>query len=355
MLRDKIKKIQLSLQDNKLDGIILGNYGFNAYDDLLYYMLLRIPEYALIFIPRKGKPTLYAIPFEVNELKLNYPEFIVRPLISSVEAIILPHIKPIKNIGLKMNTLPASIYRKIVQLHKPRFTSFGNAAEIMAIKLPEEIKRLKKACNITDEIFIKLVNNWRKFKTEQDVANFILVLAAKMGVEPSFAPIVASGKNASNPHYHPQNKIIQKGFCVIDMGVRYDGYCSDMTRTVYVGKPSKKECHLYTVLLGAQMDTIKKVKTGTTTAVIDIFCRNQLGKLNKQFIHGLGHGLGTSVHEWPSVSKTQDVTLEQNMVVTVEPGLYLPNKYGIRIEDDVVVTKNKALVLNQSKKTLITV
>ena len=127
-----------------------------------------------------------------------------------------------------------------------------------------------------------------------------------------------------------------------------------MTRTIYVGRPSAAEKALYKKLLQAQAETVKRVKAGISTAELDEFCRGILGaRLNKQFVHGLGHGLGTQVHEWPSVSKGQNIILEENMLITIEPGIYKKNVYGIRIEDDVVVTKTSGRVLTKSTKTLI--
>ena len=356
MFKAKLKKIQQALGRKRLDGLVLGNFGFHLYDDLLYYLLLRVPEHLVAFIPVTGKPTLYAIPFEVAEISHAYPDCRVRPLATSAATAFALLVKGKKIVGLRSSTLPANIYQSLIRIKRTRWRNFDREKEIMAIKLPSEIARLKRAAALTDQIFTRLFRHWRRFRTETDVAQFILLEIAKHGVEPSFPPIVASGAHAANPHYRPQNKKIQSGFCVLDFGVRYAGYCSDMTRTIYIGQPSAAERALYRTLLEAQTSTMSRVKAGISTAELDKFCRQSLGnRLNKQFVHGLGHGLGTQVHEWPAVTASQNVALEENMVITIEPGVYQTGKYGIRIEDDVVVTKRGVRVLTKSGKNLMSV
>ena len=241
MFKAKLKKIQQALGRKRLDGLVLGNFGFHLYDDLLYYLLLRVPEHLVAFIPVTGKPTLYAIPFEVGELGHAYPACRVRPLSASAVSLITPLVQDKKRIGFRPSTLPANIYQAFTRVAKTHWQNFDREKEIMAIKLPSEIARLKRAAALTDQIFTRLFRHWRRFRTETDVAQFILLEIAKHGVEPSFPPIVASGAHAANPHYRPQNKKIQSGFCVLDFGVRYAGYCSDMKRTIYIGQASAAE------------------------------------------------------------------------------------------------------------------
>ena len=354
MTKEKISKIQTEIKKQNLDGLIMGNFNFNISDDLLYYLVLRTPELLLAYIPAQSKPTLWAISFEVAELKKLYPEFTVKPFDRPIENLLSKYVSG-KKIGIRSDTLPVLAYRRLKKT-KSNLVDFENSEKIVATKFPGEIKRLQKAADITDDIFKKLIKNWKKFNTEAEAANFILTETARHGLKPSFDPIVASGPNAANPHYHPQNKKIQKGFCVIDMGVRYQGYCSDMTRTVYVGKPNKKERELYNKLLEGQEKTLKEVKAGVSTKHLDLFCRDIIGKnLSKEFIHSLGHGVGSQVHEWPSVSERQEVMLKENMIITIEPGVYRQGAYGIRIEDDAVVTKRGCQILNKSPKGLHTV
>lgn len=355
MLEKKINKIQQELINKKYAGLILCNSAHHMSDDVLQYLLLRNLECGLLFIPARGKATLYAISFEVAQLQKEYPALIIKPFSASPELLLKQQVRGKMNIALNLSGLLAHVYCKFISLKNVRFEHASFLPQIMAVKLPEEIKLLKKAAQITDELFTLLIRNWKKFKTEHDAAQFLLIEMAKRGIEPSFPPIIASGTNAALPHSEPQNKKIQKGFCVIDMGVRYGGYCSDMTRTIYVGKPTQKEKQLYDFVRKAQEDTVKLVHAGVSTKTLDTFCRAQLGSLNKEFIHSLGHGVGTQVHEWPRVGGVEDVLLEKNMVITIEPGVYRTGKYGIRIEDDVVVGRGGRNVLTKAGKGLIVV
>lgn len=217
------------------------------------------------------------------------------------------------------------------------------------IKSEEEIEKIRKACKITDSILDKFVKNFKKFKTEEEAAAFLVYEARKLAEGVSFEPIVASGANAAVPHHIPSGKI-NKGFCVIDFGVKYEGYCSDVTRTIYFGKPSKGEEKIYYDLLENQEKAISFVRTGI---VIGDLCDGAEKDLKQKLIHSLGHGLGIEVHELPYVSTNSKDILKEGMVITIEPGEYIEGKYGIRIEDDVLVTSNGQKVLSKFTKKLI--
>ena len=165
----------------------------------------------------------------------------------------------------------------------------------------------------------------------------------------AFKTIVASGKNSSFPHHTTKNKKLQRGFCIIDYGVRYKGYCSDTTRTVYLGKPSKKEVEIYNKVLQVQKDAIFMLEPGKTCGEIDASVRKVLGD---RFTHGLGHGVGIEIHEMPSFQPDSKHVLENNMVFTIEPGVYYESIYGIRIEDTVLL-KGKAVCLTKAPKGLL--
>lgn len=227
--------------------------------------------------------------------------------------------------------------------------------KIRKAKTAEEILKIKKACEITDQIFNKLIENFKKFKTDKAIIKFIKNEATKNNCKLAFKPIIASGKNSSEPHYEAKGNRLQKGFCVIDFGVRYKGFCSDMTRTIYIGKPSKKEIKLYESVLNLQKKALKLAKPGVMCSKLDKTIRNKFGKNKKQFIHGSGHGIGKKVHDLPTISPKSKDILKENDVVAIEPALYFKGKFGIRIEDDLVAKKNKAEILTKSTKELITI
>lgn len=356
MLKQKILHIQTLLRAQKLDGLIIGNFGHQIHDDLLYYLLLQHLELGMLYVPSKGKPTLWGISFEVPQLASAYKNLAVKSYDKPLEKLIASKINSKKNIAIREQAFPHLMYGALEKNRHITLCNLTGDEQIMAIKLPEEVKILTQAGELTEILFDQLIANWKSFKTEADAVQFLLTNMAILGVEPSFTPIVASGKNAANPHHNFENKKIQKGFCVIDMGIRYKGYCSDMTRTIYVGKPSKKEKELYTRLLHIQKQTIELIKPGLSIKELDRFCRKELGvQLNKEFIHSLGHGLGTQVHEWPRVSSNIETRLKPGMCITIEPGVYKKNAYGMRIEDDIVVTKNGCSIITQTRKELILV
>lgn len=355
MLQEKITKIQTLLVEQKQDFLLIGNFGHQISDDLLYWLLLEKLEYGFMLIPQSGKPTLFAIPFEAQQLKQKREEFLtIIPAATSVEKSIQELIPSTEStLAVRASALPYHISEKLKTIPQITLTSFTHEEHIMSVKLPKEISRMRQAAKLTNIIFTELLKGWHACYTEADAANLLLTLMAERGVEPSFPPIIASGINAANPHHHPEYKKINSGFCVIDFGIRFKGYCSDMTRTVYIGTPTAAEIDIYTTVLAAQEKTIKKIAPGIAIKELDVFCRNELGPdLATLFIHSLGHGLGAQVHEYPTVSKKSETMLNPHTVITIEPGVYLADQYGIRIEDDVLVTEQGYDVLTQSDKTL---
>jgi len=233
------------------------------------------------------------------------------------------------------------------------FCDFVDLTEFMnglrMVKSKEEVVKIQEACRITDLIITKFVNNFKTFKTEKEAGAFLVYEATKLAEGVSFEPIVASGANAAIPH-HKSLDVMNNGFCVVDFGVKYKGYCSDVTRTFYVGKPSVAEEKIYYDLLEAQKKAIGLVKPGV---VISDLCIDAEKDLKQKLIHSLGHGLGIEVHEMPYVSTDNKTTLIEGMVITIEPGEYIEGKYGIRIEDDVLVTSSGCEVLSKFRKELI--
>ncbi len=344
------------LKEQKLDALIAGNFGQQISDDLLYYLLLKKLELGLLYIPTRGKATLFAISFEVTQLKREYPELKILPYNESPDKLIKTVIASNKvKMGFRNSALPVEIKNLCSKIKGICFSTFYNDEKLFALKSPREIQLLREACRVTDRLFKELTNTWKQFKTESEAAQFLLKRMIDYGVEPSFPPIIASGAHAADPHYGYSKSPIQKGFCVIDMGVRYQGYCSDMTRSIYVGKPNEKELNLYAILANAQKQSIDAVCPGANIKQIDEQCRETLGReLNELFIHSLGHGLGTQVHEWPRVA-SNDIIAEEGMVITIEPGLYKKGAYGMRIEDDILVRKTGQEALSKSPRELLVI
>ena len=172
----------------------------------------------------------------------------------------------------------------------------------------------------------------------------------------SFAPIVASGKNSSKPHAVPTDKKIDVGEPVtIDMGCIYKGYCSDMTRTIFVGYVPEEIKPIYDLVLKNQVQTLKEFKEGANIKLISKMVENDFQLHGYDLVHALGHGVGLDIHELPVISSRNDSILKDKMVVTDEPGIYIPEKFGVRIEDTVLINKAGCIVLTKSNKDYVVI
>lgn len=230
------------------------------------------------------------------------------------------------------------------------------------VKTPTEIAYITEACRLADNIFSQTLTYIKKtYKNKQtlseiEVRDYIVSQIKSKKLRPSFPPIVTSGARAGNDiHPKPTNNKLE-GFVIIDLGVRYHGYCSDITRTVYVGKVKKTDMQLYKKIYDAQIHAVGASKSGVLCSTIDTQTRINLGMYAKYFIHTLGHGVGRKIHEAPILyEKHIKPILKEGMVVTIEPGIYIPNKLGIRIEDTLVVTPTKPIILTKSSKKLVVI
>lgn len=235
----------------------------------------------------------------------------------------------------------------------------GWVQEMRMIKTSEEIEYTRRAAQIADESFAELLPSIRSGVTERDLAIELEFLMRKAGASnTSFDSIVASGPRSALPHARPGERILSHGdFVVFDFGCIVNGYCSDMTRTIVVGEPEEKHLVIYDVVLKAQLQSLAAVGPGKTGVEIDSIARDIItdAGYGDYFGHGLGHSVGLEVHENPRLSKTDNTALQPGMIVTIEPGVYLPDFGGVRIEDLVVVTEDGHEVLSSTFKELYVV
>ncbi|WP_342469549.1 Xaa-Pro peptidase family protein [Ureibacillus sp. FSL K6-3587] len=233
----------------------------------------------------------------------------------------------------------------------------GLIEKIRLIKTDEEIKIIKVACEIADAAFSHILTFIKPGVTELEVSNELEFFMRKQGAtSSSFDTIVASGLRSALPHGVATDKVIEKGdFVTLDFGAVYNGYVSDITRTIAVGQPSAKLVEMYNVVLEAQLLALEKIGPGMTGIEADKIARDYLAERGyvEAFGHSTGHGIGLEVHEGPNLSYRSEQVLEPNMVVTVEPGVYLPEIGGVRIEDDIVITGTGNERLTHSDKELI--
>jgi Xaa-Pro aminopeptidase len=258
----------------------------------------------------------------------------------------------IKKIGIDETSCPVYLYKKLKKAFKSRFVDVDPLFfEVRSIKDESELKKIRKACEITDSVIKKIISNF-KFKEENELKLFIEEEIRKQNAELAFPPIVASAEGSSQPHYNSSKKI-KKGFLMIDLGAKYEGYCADMTRMLYIGKPTKKEISDYSLILNTVLTCEKEIKEKKKFSSLYALALKTLGEKSEFFTHGLGHGLGLDIHECPSVTADEKSSIKENIPFTIEPGTYFPNKYGIRIEDTVVLKNKKLEILTKSRKELV--
>lgn len=264
-----------------------------------------------------------------------------------------------ENVGFEENYVTYATYKQYLErykIHNLEETEYMIEKQRM-IKDEEEISFIEKACYITDECFKYICEFIKIGKTEKEIAFEIEKFFKSNGAEDvSFETIVASGKNSSKPHAVPTDKKIEAGDPItIDMGCKYKGYCSDMTRTIFAGYVPVRVEAIYDLVLKNQLQTLREMKDGASIRMITKMVENDFKLNGYDLVHALGHGLGLDIHEMPYVSGKNDATLKNNMVVTNEPGIYLPNNFGVRIEDTVLITKSGCMNLTKSDKNYIIV
>lgn len=229
--------------------------------------------------------------------------------------------------------------------------------DLRTVKTDDEIEKIQKAQTIAEKAFDNILDFIHPGVTEREIAlkldNFMLENGAEAL---SFETIALTGTNTSMPHGVPSDSIVKNGdFVLMDFGAVYEGYHSDMTRTVCVGQPTDKMRKVYNIVLEAQMKTLDAVKSGIPAKNLDKTARNYIAEngYGDAFGHALGHGVGMEIHEYPVASSKSNTILKPNMVITIEPGIYIPNEFGVRIEDFVVVTENSCRNLTKCPKKLI--
>lgn len=223
----------------------------------------------------------------------------------------------------------------------------------------DELETLRRAARIVDEVFAEILKEIRPGLRERDIAFRLEFLMREKGADSSsFDIIVASGPRSALPHGVASDRVLEKGDLVtLDFGALYEGYCSDITRTIVLGKPNERQREIYDIVLHAQQAALEAVRPGVTGRDVDKVARDIITDrgYGEQFGHSTGHGIGLEIHEAPTLSVNGETVLQSGMVVTVEPGIYLPGFGGVRIEDDVVVTEQGKEVLTHSPKNLIVI
>jgi Xaa-Pro dipeptidase len=264
----------------------------------------------------------------------------------------------VSKVAIEKEHMNVERYEQLLRLF-PHSTFVSGEEKLRLLRMVKdasELKIIEEACALADYAVEFGVNEIKEGKTELEILNALEFALKQKGVtEMSFSTMVLTGANAASPHGNPGNTKIQKGDLVLfDLGVVVDRYCSDITRTVAYGDINDKQKEIYDTVLKAQLAAIEASKPGVSAADVDLTARRIIAEAGygEYFPHRLGHGLGISVHEYPSLTETNQLIIEEGMVYTIEPGIYVPDVAGVRIEDDVFITADGAKILTKFPKEL---
>ncbi|MHA1309677.1 MAG: M24 family metallopeptidase [Candidatus Helarchaeota archaeon] len=351
----KIEILQSEIQENDIDAYLIYNP-----INVQYFTGFITQSIARLIVQSQGTPLLFVPELEYEEAKLVAKNCLVKKIPAQelvIEAIsrVLHKLK-LKRIGIEEDYLTKKDYDDLTKYsHEIEYLNKESMIKkLRKTKTDDELEFLKEAAKIADIGMEKAIESIRDGISELEVAALAEYEMRKNGSEPiPFDTIVASGIRSAFPHATTTKHKIKKGdFVIIDLGAQFSGYVSDTSRTVIVGTPSEKQKEIYNLVLHAQEEAERRCKSGLKANELDNIARSIITSANygKYFNHSLGHGVGLEVHEDPIISFRNNNKLEINNVITIEPGIYLPDFGGVRIEDTLIVKKDKCLLLNKSPK-----
>jgi len=355
MSNNRISKLLKAMADNGISqGLIsspssifyLTNTWVHPGERLI--ALLVSKEKAPLIIANK----LFALPSEINGINVVTYDDIDHPI-----ELVYDYINDSVTFAVD-DFFPSKFLIDLLNLDSTlKFTHIAKSlSSVQMIKDEVEIKKLINASNINDKVMSDIFADLNSGKNELELTETLSGYYKKHNTTFSFDPILCFGSGTSEPHHATDNTVPTKNCAVIaDIGGFTDDYCSDMTRSFFIGEPDDEYKIIYKLVLEANLAAIASVKTGVKLSDIDKAARNVIEKAGygKYFTHRTGHGIGISVHELPDVSSNSDVEVSAGMVFSIEPGIYLPGKYGVRIEDLVLATNDGCKVLNNFPKDLI--
>ncbi|MCB2292371.1 Xaa-Pro peptidase family protein [Clostridium algoriphilum] len=353
MYKERILKLRDSMKAKDIDAVLLvgdpnRNYlsGFTGNES---YSVITENKAFFITDSRFTEQAKQQVKnYEILEHSKNLPDFLGE----------LVKDNNIKRLGFEEDILSFSDYSLYKSKVQCEFVPIEKIIEtIRTIKDESELKLIKKAAQIADEAFGHLLKFIKSGMTEREIGLELEFKMKKLGAqELSFPSIIASGVRSSLPHGQATDKVVNEGeFLTLDFGCVYKGYCSDMTRTIVIGKPSEKMVEIYNTVLEAQKLALRTFKPNIPATSVDKIARDYIEDkgYGEYFGHSLGHGVGREIHEAPTVGYGNKQLLQSGMVVTDEPGIYIPGFGGVRIEDLLVITENGSEVLSNSPKHLI--
>lgn len=371
-MSNRLTKIKDELQKQKFDAILVssipnityltGFSGFSAEEREAFILITKNAQYILTDKRYKDEIKNYITDLKLEEVSSTIPYRI------ALEKLIKKH--KIKKLGVEETNIKVSEYKSLLKiLPSSSLINFG-IDENRSVKDQNEINVIQKACKLTDQAFVYILKKIKPGITEKELADDLEFFIKKHGAELAFPSIVAFGKHSAVPHHNSNNeKLKTKDIILLDFGAKVPAspsqgggnYCSDMTRVVFLGKATDEQKKVYEIVLEAQkqaMDFLNHksyiLNQNIKAFDVDKAAHDYIRKkgFGKNIFHSLGHGVGLEIHEAPRLSPKSKEILKPNMVFTIEPGIYLPNKFGIRIEDTVVLEGKGLKILTKSSKEI---
>ncbi len=353
----KEKKIFSALKTD-VDAVVLMNGTEPNIDNSFFYatgITSGLFEGGIAIVKPGGVTVLSSMLEELSARKAGLRPITYSSLKESTD-LTVKKLKGMKRIGVNSSSLTHENYKFIRKCAKgARLVDISKAVQqARMIKDQEEISRIRKACEIASKIADQIPDFVRTGQLETEAAAEVNYRMMRRGAEgPSFPTNASWGPATAEPHYVPGSRKLKKGqLALFDFGALYKRYCSDVTRTYICGAPNRNQKRMYEVVLEAQLAAIDAVHDGARGKKIDAAARSVIEKseFKGKFIHSTGHGLGLSVHDPGGMGPNRDMTLKEGMVMTIEPGVYVPGFGGVRIEDDVLVTKGGCKILTNASK-----
>lgn len=355
-----LQNIQHYLQQHNIDAAFittpdnvfyLSNFSSNPHERLLGIMIFQQAEPFLI-CPKMEVPDTYVAGWAFEAIGHEDTENAWDVLKKACDA----RNVSLQTIAIEKDHVTVSRFEAMQQRFDATFTEIDTTLSSMrVIKNEEELQKMREAAKLADYAIEVGVHALQEGRTEMDVLNIIESAVKAKGYSMSFDTMVLAGEKTASPHGTPGNRPIRRGDVILfDLGVVYEGYCSDITRTVAFGDVTEDQAKLYDAVLRANEAAIAAVKPGVRAMELDKIARDIIEEAGygRYFTHRLGHGLGISIHEFPSINGANDYALQPGTVFTIEPGIYKDGVAGVRIEDDVVVTKDGVEVLTHYPKAL---
>lgn len=356
MFAQRIERIRTLLKEKGVDAFLVTSPTNLTY--LSGFVCLSPSEREAYILITTKSACILTTPLYAEEMNTNDFSLIIlsakNPLSSVIKSVLEK--ESLETLGFEEDDIKFFEYERLAKKDIPLVPLHLN--DLRTIKDAKEIEKIAHACAIGDKAFEHVLGFIKPGITEQELALELELFIRKQNATLSFPSIIAFGEHAAVPHHQTNSRILKKNeFVLLDFGVKYESYCSDMSRTVYVGTPSTEEKHLYETVHAAQqlaIEYIEKYTIKSSASQADNIARDYIVKQNfPSFPHSLGHGIGLEVHESPSLSPYSQDTLQQGMVFSIEPGIYLEKKAGVRIEDLMVIESNTARLLTTSSRKLI--